>query len=189
MGNHVDTNSHSHIIDQARYWLSRIDTRDPDLHRLLRERNMVVTSIDGGRSAFRPDGAFPAEDYPKSPAGSGGEFPALDRAKWFVIINNGPFALRFGPYTGLRAGKLITQLVDEGISALITADCGPEFDWESARMMKQSGPMMHDALKTLEEARQYVESAGDDEDPEAQRNSAVLLSEIDAILKVTKEAA
>lgn len=43
-------NSHSHIIDQARYWLSRIDTRDPDLHRLLLERNMVVTSLVGERA-------------------------------------------------------------------------------------------------------------------------------------------
>lgn len=54
--------SHDYIIDQARYWLSRIDTRDPDLHRLWRERNMVVTSLDEGDGAFRPDGTVKDPD-------------------------------------------------------------------------------------------------------------------------------
>jgi hypothetical protein len=36
-----DSNSHAHIIDQARYWLGRIDTRDPELRRLLEERGIL----------------------------------------------------------------------------------------------------------------------------------------------------
>lgn len=59
-----DTNSHAHIIDMLRYWLGCIDTRDPDLHRLLLERNIVVTSLDGGNSPFQSYGAFPVADYP-----------------------------------------------------------------------------------------------------------------------------
>lgn len=58
-GYSFDMNTHAGQIDNLRAALSVIDTRDPELHRLLAERNMIVTSVDGGGTPFKPDGAFP----------------------------------------------------------------------------------------------------------------------------------
>jgi hypothetical protein len=56
---------HDKKIDALRSALSVLDTRDPALHRLLAERNIIVRSLDGGSTPFRPDDAFPESEYPR----------------------------------------------------------------------------------------------------------------------------
>lgn len=60
-------------------------------------------------------------------------YTAFAKAEWFVIVARGGLAFRFGPYDGPAVGKIMSQCQDEKISCLVTANCGPEFDWELAR--------------------------------------------------------
>lgn len=53
--------------------------------------------------------------------------------EWFAIVGRGGFAFRFGPFDGPTIGKIMTQCVAEEIPLLVTANCGPEFNWEIAR--------------------------------------------------------
>ena len=57
----------------------------------------------------------------------------LDNAKYFAIVSRGCLAFRFGPMSGPEAGKIMEQCSAEGVPLLVTADCGPVFDWELAR--------------------------------------------------------
>jgi hypothetical protein len=58
---------------------------------------------------------------------------SLKDAEFFVILSRGRLGFRYGPYTGEQAGKIMQQCQIEGIPVLITANCGPEFDWDVAR--------------------------------------------------------
>jgi hypothetical protein len=66
------------------------------------------------------------------------DFPVLDHAKWYAIVSAGTIALRFGPFSGPEIGKIMTQCVEEKIPLFVTADCGAEFDWTSARAMRET---------------------------------------------------
>jgi hypothetical protein len=44
----------SEIIDQLRYWLSRIDKRSPDLRRLLAEQNLSIIQLTGAQHKGEP---------------------------------------------------------------------------------------------------------------------------------------
>lgn len=61
------------------------------------------------------------------------KYTSLDDAKYYAIVyGDGDFAFRFGPFEGPAVGKILERCLDEDIPLLITADCGPVFDWELA---------------------------------------------------------
>jgi hypothetical protein len=64
-------------------------------------------------------------------------YDALANAKeWFVVVANGPFGFRFGPYHDPKVvGQIMSRAVEEKIAITIIANCGPEFDWELAADM------------------------------------------------------
>jgi len=41
----ISDSTHDTIIDNLRYWLGRIDDRDPDFRRLLAEKNCFIVNI------------------------------------------------------------------------------------------------------------------------------------------------
>lgn|ERR1700722_329245 len=85
-----DLSTHHGKIDNLRRALSVIDTRDPELHRLLAERNIKVVSLDGGQSAFEPDGAFPTSDYLQHETASEPSAEALELATFLrKVIEDG----------------------------------------------------------------------------------------------------
>lgn len=55
-------------------------------------------------------------------------------------------------------------------------------DWALGRDLERKDAEIERLRALLREARQYVDDAGIDEDPETQGNSVVLLGEIDAVL-------
>lgn len=65
---------------------------------------------------------------------------SLKDAEWFVILSRGAFGFRYGPYTAPEVGQIMSQCVEEGIPALITGNCGREFDWDVARDFARGSP-------------------------------------------------
>jgi hypothetical protein len=58
---------------------------------------------------------------------------AIDNAKWWAVIARGAFGFRFGPYSGPEIGEIMRQCEAEGINLVVSAECGRDFDWETAR--------------------------------------------------------
>lgn len=65
---------------------------------------------------------------------------SLKGAEWFVILSRGAFGFRYGPYSPTEVGEIMSQCVAEGIPALITGNCGREFDWDVARDFARGSP-------------------------------------------------
>ncbi len=61
-------------------------------------------------------------------------YTALSKStEWWVVINRGPFAWRFGPYEAKEVGEIMTKAVEEELYVSIVGNCGREFDWQLAR--------------------------------------------------------
>lgn len=73
------------------------------------------------------------------------KYSALD-GECHVIVARGAVAFRFGPYSGLEAGKILSQCVDEKIPCLLTWTCGREFDWDTARDLRGT-PEVEEVVK------------------------------------------
>lgn len=67
--------------------------------------------------------------------------PSLKGAEFFAILSRGSMAFRFGPYTGPEVGEIMQQCQLEGIPVYITANCGPDFDWDIARDFARGNPV------------------------------------------------
>lgn len=61
------------------------------------------------------------------------EFTSIDDAEWWITIARRNMAFRFGPYSGLEMGEILTRASNESIPLYITANCGRDFDWSLAR--------------------------------------------------------
>jgi len=69
-----------------------------------------------------------------------GYAPSLKDAEWFIILSRGAFGFRYGPYAAEKAGEILKQCTDEGITCYLTANCGTEFDWDIARDFARGNP-------------------------------------------------
>jgi hypothetical protein len=132
---HDPRTDHERKIDALRSALSALDTRDPALHRLLAERNIIVRSLDGGSTPFRPDGAFPESEYPR-------EASDLERAEqlWRELQEdnlggysgiNRPFWIKLA-FTAVRREAESAPTWDDAVKALLSADAGRKLGHHTA---------------------------------------------------------
>jgi hypothetical protein len=60
-------------------------------------------------------------------------YSALHNAtEFWVVFGRGAFAFRFGPYTPVEAGAILTEAIERKLAVTIIGQCGREFDWQLA---------------------------------------------------------
>lgn len=60
-------------------------------------------------------------------------YKALTNAtEFWAVVGRGRLAFRFGPYTPVEAGAIMSEAVDRKVAVTIIGQCGRDFDWQLA---------------------------------------------------------
>lgn len=133
-------------------------------------------------SAWLPDDA-PTEELTEK------KYASMKNWEAHIIVSRGRLAFRFGPMPPPQAASILDQCVKENIEALLTINCGPEFDWEFCRDLRGYAKIPADALALLKDARETLASKLEDQATSANfaATDDPLIRRMDAAIAIAEE--